>query len=36
MKEHPVTKYKGFSFKPIVKLSKTKINAEGDWYEKAG
>jgi hypothetical protein len=36
MKEYPVTKYKGFSFKPIVKLSKTKINAEGDWYEKAG
>ena len=33
MKEHPVTKYKGFSFKPIVKLSKAKIDAEGDWYE---
>ena len=33
MKEYPVTKYKGFSFKPIVKLSETKIDTENDWYE---
>lgn len=33
MKEYNVSKYKGFSFKPIVKLSKHKIDNEGDWYE---
>ena len=33
MKEYPVTKYRGFSFKPLVSLSHAKIDAEGEWYE---
>lgn len=33
MKEYQVIKYKGFSFKPIVKLSNATIDDESDWYE---
>ena len=33
IREHSIIKYKGFSYKPIVKLSDAKINAEGDFYE---
>lgn len=33
MNEYPVTEYKGYSLRPVIKISDEKIDDTGVWYE---